>query len=93
MGLVGERQVGEWVLVLWSPPVLHVFEDGVVELHALSRQQAQIRDHSGHRSSREGTPRESDQNDLVAVDVVRADVRVGFSYVLEEEAIWSAPLA
>ena len=46
MWLVLERDPGKRILVVWRLPILHVTEDGVEELHALTREEAEVPDHA-----------------------------------------------
>ncbi len=73
----------EDISVAFVHPVLHVLENGIEVLNALSRQQAQLADHAGHRSDGEGTSREANEDDLVAVDVVGTCERICLSDALQ----------
>lgn len=50
--------------------VLPILEDGIERVESLWREQADFRNESSDRASRESTAREADEEDLVAVFVV-----------------------
>lgn len=80
--LLVKRNSGKGVFVSSGLPILHVFEDRKKELHALSGQKADARDHTGDTARCEGAAGEADEDDLVTVDIVGADERVTLPYVL-----------
>lgn len=53
--------------------MLVVLKDGVEVLEAPGRQQADGRDHVGHRARGKGAAGEANQDDVVARDIVGAD--------------------
>lgn len=81
-GLVVKGDAGKGVLVSFGSPVLHVFEDGKEEFHALAGQQAQVPNHAGDTASRKGATGKANEDDFVAVNVVGTNEGVAFAHVL-----------
>lgn len=81
-GLVVEWDTGERVFVTLGIPVLHVLEDGEEELHTLSGQESEARDHAGNAPRGEGAAGEAENDELVAVDIIGANERVALTHNL-----------